>query len=130
MYNEVLSQREIDVIAILTRSEEPLTAAQVVDKRTDLTQSTATVVLRNLLEAGYVEVAGVTHSGKVLSRQYSLTDAGRNAIREYLCSIYTSIADIVSITQILKSIFDEYPLSNEEFKEFKKVVKEIGATCG
>ena len=56
---------------------------QIVGKKEGLTQSTVTAVLRNLLRAGLVEVDGVTHSGKVLSRMYKPSATCKQEITEY-----------------------------------------------
>ena len=72
-----LNQRELDVLNILWKSEEPMTSTEIVNEMRGLTQSTVIAVLRKLLKDNLVEVCGVTHSGKVLSRTYRPTEASR-----------------------------------------------------
>ena len=76
----MLNPRELDVLNILWKSDQPMMATDIVNAGEGLTQSTVTAVLRKLLRANLVEVAGVTHSGKVLSRTYRPTEASREAI--------------------------------------------------
>lgn len=69
-----LNPRELDVLNILWKSEEAMTSTDIVNEMRGLTQSTVIAVLRKLLKDDLVEVCGVTHSGKVLSRTYRPTE--------------------------------------------------------
>lgn len=105
--------RELDVLKILLNSSEPMTGTDIVNAKCGndyLTQSTVTAVLRKLLNAEYIEVAGVTHSGKVLSRTYVVTDVARTAIVEYIAEMYrpfVPILGIYSLNMAILSSFDE-----------------------
>ncbi len=100
-----MNQRELDVLKILWEHDEPMMATDIVNAwGKELTQSTVTAVLRNLLRAGLVEVAGVTHSGKVLSRTYVATPAARKAALEYFAEIYRQFQSIVTPEELLEAI--------------------------
>ncbi len=99
-----MNPREMDVLSILFSEGVPMTASEITDKKAELTQSTVTAVLRKLLNAEYVEVVGTTHSGKVLSRTYKATDKAKDAMVEYMLSIYDNIKKIVSPEEICKKI--------------------------
>lgn len=99
-----MNPREMDVLSILFKEGVPMTASEITDKRLELTQSTVTAVLRKLLNAQYVEVVGTTHSGKVLSRTYVGTQKAREAMVEYLLSIYDNIKGIVPAEEICEKI--------------------------
>ena len=75
-----MNPRELDVLNILWRSDEPMMATDIVNAKLGLTQSTVTAVLRKLLADNLVEVVGITHSGRVLSRTYRPTEASRELI--------------------------------------------------
>ena len=100
-----MNQRELDVLKILWEYDEPMMATDIVNAGgKDLTQSTVTAVLRKLLRAGLVEVAGVTHSGKVLSRTYITTPAARQAALDYFTEIYRQFQSIVTPDELLIAI--------------------------
>lgn len=99
-----MNQRELDVLNILYQVGEPMMATDIVCRRTDLTQSTVTAVLRVLLQKGLVEVTGVTHSGKVLSRTYKPVPAAKEAILEYFATLYESFRNVVSPEELLEAI--------------------------
>ena len=99
-----MRQREMDVLNILFSNTEPMTASEVVSKMQDLTQSTVTVALRNLLNSGYVEVIGKTYSGTVLSRTYRPTEKAREAVVEHLLEEYESIRSVISPKELCDQI--------------------------
>lgn len=99
-----MNQREMDVLNILYQVSEPMMVTDIVGYRTGLTQSTVTAVLRVLLQKGLVEVTGVTHSGKVLSRTYRPTPAAHEAILAHFAALYRSVSNIVSPEELMKAI--------------------------
>ena len=97
-----MNDRERDVLDILWNHNEPMTATDIVNAGKGLTQSTVTTVLRNLLYAKYVEVTGITHSGKVLSRQYRPTEASKNAVVDYILAELERSKNIVTLEELYK----------------------------
>ncbi|MCM1111713.1 MAG: BlaI/MecI/CopY family transcriptional regulator [Muribaculum sp.] len=100
----MINPRELDVLNILWKSEQPLMATDIVNAGDGLTQSTVTAVLRKLLRAKLVEVAGITHSGKVLSRTYRPTEASREAILQDFTDNYNSFSDVVSKSTLFAAL--------------------------
>ena len=99
-----MNQRELDVLNILYQVGEPMMATDIVNRGGELTQSTVTAVLRVLLQRGLVEVTGVTHSGKVLSRTYQPTPAAKEALLKHFTGLYESFRSVVTPEELLKSI--------------------------
>lgn len=91
----MLNQRECDVLNILWKSEEPMMSTDIVNEMKDLTQSTVIAVLRKLLKENLVEVCGVTHSGKVLSRTYRPTEESRDVLLNSFLELYGSFVNVV-----------------------------------
>ena len=91
----MLNQREYDVLNILWKSEEPMMSTDVVNEMKDLTQSTVIAVLRKLLKDNLVEVCGVTHSGKVLSRTYRPTEESKEVLLNSFLDLYSSFVNVV-----------------------------------
>lgn len=103
-----MNQRELEVLNIICASKEPVTSTDIVNCKRDLTQSTVIAVLRRLLAMGAVEVAGVTHSGKVLSRTYVPGPKAKDVIREYYTEELTRTKDILSADDIREIIAEVY----------------------
>lgn len=97
--------RELDVLNILwKKSDEALTSTDIVNEQKGLTQSTVIAVLRKLLKDDLVEVSGVTHSGKVLSRTYRPTEKSQKAILNNFKSDYSNFKNIISKADICAAI--------------------------
>lgn len=103
-----MNPRDMDVLNILFSSPEPMTVTQITCKNLELTQSTVTAVLRKLLNAGFVEVVGTSHSGKVLSRTYSPTELARKSLIEYLIGEYDRLKNVVSVDEICLRLKEQY----------------------
>lgn len=123
-----MNVRELDVLNILWNHDEPMTAIDIVNERRGLTQSTVTAVLRKLLKANLVQVEGVTHSGKVLSRTYRPTEASRNVILESFTEDYRSFTNVISGADICAAILksnDDKTKTKAEIKQLKAILKDF-----
>lgn len=103
---KTLNARELDVLNILFKKGEPMMVTDIVcfDMKKGLTQSTVTAVLRKMLQDNIVEVVGVTHSGKVLSRTYRPAPAAKEAVLQYFSSCYLQFQDMISPEELFKYI--------------------------
>lgn len=102
-------------------------ATDIVNAGDGLTQSTVTAVLRKLLHAKLVEVAGVTHSGKVLSRTYRPTEASRDVIMQDFADNYTCFRDIISKGSLFAALLKTDGNAQEvqkDLAEMKRMLKE------
>lgn len=99
-----MNQRELDVLNILWKTDEALMATDIVNRQRDLTQSTVTAVLRVLLAENLVEVAGVTHSGRVLSRLYRPTEKSKEVIREWFLQQYSRFKNVIGVEELCADI--------------------------
>jgi len=99
-----MNQRELDVLNILWRSGEPMMATDIVNAKLGLTQSTVTAVLRKMLTEGLVEVVGVAHSGRVLSRIYQPTEKSKEVILNHFLELYERFKDVVSKEELFDAI--------------------------
>jgi DNA-binding MarR family transcriptional regulator len=123
-----LNVRELDVLNILWKHDEAMTAIDIVNEKNGLTQSTVTAVLRKLLKAGLVEVEGVTHSGKVLSRTYRPTEASRDIILENFTEDYRSFTNVISESSLCAAILksnDDKAKAKAEIKQLKAMLREF-----
>ncbi len=91
----MLNPRELDVLNILWRTDEPMMATDIVNARLGLTQSTVTAVLRKLLNEGLVEVVGIEHSGKVLGRTYRPTEISKDIVLNSFLELYGAFINVI-----------------------------------
>lgn len=117
-----LNPRELDVLNVLwKKSDEALTSTDIVNEQRGLTQSTVIAVLRKLLQDNLVEVAGVTHSGKVLSRTYRPTEESKNVILQNFAEQYSHFKNVISKSQL----FDAILAIEQEPEQMKKEIADI-----
>lgn len=119
-----LNPRELDVLNILWKSDEPMTSTDIVNQQRGLTQSTVIAVLRKLLNDGLVEITGVTYSGKVLSRTYRATEESKNAIMDYFANDYASFKNVVSKSEMCAAILG-VEQSPEQLRDEVSKLREI-----
>lgn len=122
-----LNPRELDVLNILWKSDQAMTSTDIVNEMRGLTQSTVIAVLRKLLNEGLVEVDGVTHSGKVLSRTYRPTAASRNIIMDNFAADYANFKDVIAQSDICAAILhveDQPDKLKAEIKKLKAVLSD------
>lgn len=126
-----MNPRELDVLNILWKSEAPLTSTDIVNGGQGLTQSTVIAVLRKLLKAELIEVCGVTHSGKVLSRTYRPTEASRELILQNFKDSYASFRNVIPKADICAAIMqvDDNPAqAKEDIAKLKAMLAEFEKT--
>ena len=122
-----LNPRELDVLNILWKSGQPMTSTDIVNEMRGLTQSTVIAVLRKLLKDNLVEVCGVTHSGKVLSRTYRPTEESREVIMNNFATDYANFKNVISQYDICAAILhveDTPEKLKAEIKKLKAVISD------
>ena len=124
----MLSQRELDVLSILWSAEKSLTVTEIVEQKKGLTQSTVTAILRKLLNNGLVEVDGLTHSGRVLSRMYKPNEKSLQVVLNYFGSMYSRFSDVISISDMCRYIYgmdgDNGEVMKKEIAQLEEYLKE------
>lgn len=123
-----MNPRELDVLNILWKTEEPMTSTDIVNEQRGLTQSTVIAVLRKLLKDGLVEVSGVTHSGKVLSRTYRPTEESRDLILQNFQNDYRNFSNVIPKSSLCAAILevDDNPTkAKEEIKKLKAILADF-----
>jgi len=116
-----LNPRELDVLNILWKSEDAMMATDIVNAGEGLTQSTVTAVLRKLLKDDLVEVVGITHSGRVLSRTYRPTENSREVILQNFTHTYSCFNNIISESTLCAAILTDNKAPDKAKTEIKKL---------
>lgn len=126
-----LNPRELDVLNVLWSTDREMTSTDIVNEMRDLTQSTVIAVLRKLTKEGFAVVAGVTHSGKVLSRTYRPTEASREYITQHFAEDYASFTNVISQSDMCAAILriDQNPeKTKSEISKLKGILAEYEKT--
>ena len=123
-----LNPRELDVLNILWSTNKEMTSTDIVNEMRGLTQSTVIAVLRKLAKDGFVEVAGVTHSGKVLSRTYRPTENSKEYITEHFTEDYTCFKIVISKSDMCAAILrveDNPENTKAEISKLKTILSDF-----
>lgn len=123
-----LNPRELDVLNILWKFNKDMTSTDIVNEQRGLTQSTVIAVLRKLLKDDLVEVAGVTHSGKVLSRTYRPTETSKEVIKNNFTTDYANFKNVISKSDLCAAILGVEQGKEEmksEISKLKKVIADL-----
>ena len=99
-----MNPRELDVLNILYKSQEPMMATDIVNAGEGLTQSTVTAVLRKILREGLVEVVGFAYCGKVLSRTYRPTEKAKEALLKHFLEQYKQFKNVIKPSEMCAEI--------------------------
>ena len=123
-----LNPRELDVLNILWSTNKEMTSTDIVNEMRGLTQSTVIAVLRKLAKDGFVEVAGVTHSGKVLSRTYRPTENSKEYITDHFTEDYTCFKNVISKSDMCAAILrveDNPENTKAEISKLKTILSDF-----
>lgn len=86
-----ISRKEREVMLVLWRECEGLTASGVGEKGDGLKLNTIQAALRNLLKKGYIKVAEIVYSGTVLTRRYQYVISAEEYAADQLLSLQMEI---------------------------------------
>ena len=123
-----LNTRELDVLNILWKTNEEMTSTDIVNGQKGLTQSTVIAVLRKLTKEHLVEVVGVTHSGKVLSRTYRPTAESREVIMRNFAEDYANFKNVIPKSDLCAAILgiEQSPEQlKAEISKLKKIIADF-----
>lgn len=99
-----MTQRKLEVLSIMWKSDKPMTAREIADARNGITQSTVNSVLKKLLDAELVEVVGTTHSGNAISRTYRPSEKAKQYIMSYIIGLYSMFKDVINPEEMYAAI--------------------------
>ncbi len=101
-----LSRREMEVMTLLWKSDTPYLASEIA-RISSTSINTVNVVLKNLLNAGMIEIADIVHSGTVLSRRYRPNVDPGVYTTELFIKQFKDISPKLPTTQIVSRLLEE-----------------------
>lgn len=100
------TNKEQAVLNQLLTAETSLTASEIVARSESLNSNTVQSVVRSLLKRGYIEVAQIVYSGKVLCRSYRPTEKAKNAAFEDLSARFRFLRKNMPAPKIFAGLID------------------------
>ena len=117
MKNNYLSEREMNVMQVLWKYENPMTVTEIVESEKELTTPTVHTVLRKLLDKGYVQVIDTVQTGKVFARRYKAKKTQDEEIEEKI----KELSDMLE----LEEVYTDAHRSREIFEEKEKLEEDL-----
>lgn len=105
MFN--LTKRERDIMIILWKANQPMTASQIAKSKEGLAVSTVQFNLRKLLSKDLIKIDQVVKSGKVLCRSYIPSISMEKFEAEHLVNNFCKSEKQVSVSCLIASFLDK-----------------------
>jgi len=116
----ILKNKEKEVMEILWKSAEPLTALEIA-QRSDIPLNTIRAMLKRLLDYSLIAVADIVYSGTTLSRNYQPTiDKAGFETNRVVYEIIRLKEDNISLSDIIHCL-----LQKESKNEALKLIDEL-----
>lgn len=96
----------MEVMTLLWKSDTPYLASEIA-RISSTSINTVNVVLKNLLNAGMIEIADIVHSGTVLSRRYRPNVDPEVYTTELFIKQFKDISPKLPTTQIVSRLLKE-----------------------
>lgn len=117
-----LTMRELDIMNILWDASKPLVASEIAKSVPSLSISTVQTGLKNLIEKGFVEMAGIVYSGTVLSRSYhSLVSRSEYEKQVLSDSVLKLNESNMTLSAFASAFFDMESNSDKALAELEKL---------
>ena len=115
MIKHTISNKERDILSLMWKANEALTAKQICDLNEELVMSTVQTSLRSLLKQELIKVDEVVFSGKALSRSYIPTVSQEEFIVDQF--------DSINIQKFMTAFFDQGKgISEEEINKLEALL--------
>lgn len=125
-----LTRRDMDILKILWKSEEPLTASQIAGLDQSLTINTVQAVIRKLLKEKLIKIDNIVYSGTVLCRSYCASMSENDfALSQFNCeyqkmqgrisksTLISALLGSETNPDVIKNDIDELQAMLDEYKK-------------
>lgn len=117
----LLTPRDLDVMNILWKSGQSMTASEIVASNPELTSNTVQAVLRKLLKKELIKVENIVYSGTVLSRSYCPTISSDDFAIMQLTSDYNILKDDISKSKLIAALLESEPDKNKTLQDIAEI---------
>lgn len=120
-----LNNTDIDIMRTLWKSNEPLLVSEIVKVDESLSIPTVQRRLKQLLKKGYIEVADVVQSGKVLARRYRAKKTSDDFLKEEFSDLLPTIGNKTAFsTGIISALINDAEDDESVIIELENFIEE------
>ena len=99
-----MPQKELDVLSLLLRSEQPMTISDIVATNPDYTINMIKPIIRKLSKLEMVEVAGIVYRGTSIARTFKTTNTAHLVLQDIFQQEYQSFRELFTDNSLLLSL--------------------------
>lgn len=99
-----MPQKELDVLSLLLRSEQPMTISDIVAMNPDYTINMIKPIIRKLSKLEMVEVAGIVYRGTSIARTFKPTKTAHLVLQDIFQQEYQSFRELFTDNSLLISL--------------------------
>ena len=111
-----MPQKELDVLSLLLRSEQPMTISDIVAMNPDYTINMIKPIIRKLSKLEMVEVAGIVYRGTSIARTFKPTKTAHLVLQDIFQQEYQSFRELFTDNSLLISLVKSEFTKNPEKK--------------
>ena len=113
-----MPQKELDVLSLLLRSEQPMTISDIVAMHPDYTIKP---IIRKLSKLEMVEVAGIVYRGTSIARTFKPTKTAHLVLQDIFQQEYQSFRELFTDNSLLISLVKSEFTKNPEKEEIDRL---------
>lgn len=117
-----MPQKELDVLSLLLRSEQPMTISDIVAMNPDYTINMIKPIIRKLSKLEMVEVAGIVYRGTSIARTFKPTKTAHLVVlQDIFQQEYQSFRELFTDNSLLISLVKSEFTKNPEKEEIDRL---------
>ena len=116
-----MPQKELDVLSLLLRSEQPMTISDIVAMNPDYTINMINPIIRKLSKLEMVEVAGIVYRGTSIARTFKPTKTAHLVLQDIFQQEYQSFRELFTDNSLLISLVKSEFTKNPEKEEIDRL---------
>ena len=113
-----MPQKELDVLSLLLRSEQPMTISDIVAMNPDYTINMIKPIIRKLSKLEMVEVAGIVYRGTSIARTFKTAHL---VLQDIFQQEYQSFRELFTDNSLLISLVKSEFTKNPEKEEIDRL---------
>ena len=123
-----IPQKELDVLAVLLRSDRAMTISDIVNSNPDYTVNMIKPIIRKLFQLKIVEIEGITYRGTSIARTFCPTKIASNVIQDIFQEEYNSFRELFTDNTLLLTLVKSELSKNfgkEEIEQLENILEEF-----
>lgn len=126
MKKKFISEYEFAILKVLWDADKPLTRPQILERmaETEMNPASFHFAMNNLLERGYVDVAGVERCGTVYGRTYAAQKTQEDFVFSMFYDTQPKGITIKNVTNLMLAFVKKAPIDDNTIAELENMLEQ------